>query len=81
MDSSWSLSFSAAGAPSCFAMSEDIFLNVFFKSFLEFFFRPLGYSVQKRDSRGDPNDLWDVRSKNVTHAGSRMTFGIFGPKT
>ena len=56
---------------------QNFFLNFLFGHF--FFFRPLGSSVQKCQSRGVPNDLTDVRSKNVTHMGSRMTFGMFGP--
>ena len=61
----------------------NLFLQNFFLNFLfgHFFFRPLGSSVQKCQSRGVPNDLTDVRSKNLTNAGSRMTFGMFGPKT
>ena len=58
MDSSWSLSFSAAGAPSCFAMSEDIFLN-FFKSFFLFsmfyiagFLYSLGFTSYTDDLEG-----------------------------
>ena len=35
---------------------------------------PQGCSVQKRYQRGVPNDFRDVRSKNVTNAGSRTTF-------
>ena len=38
-------------------------------------------SVQKHVQHGVPNDLKDVWSKNLSNAGSRMTFGMFGPKT
>ena len=37
--------------------------------------------ITKSHWRRVPNDLRDVRSKNVTNAGSRMTSGMFGPKT
>ena len=38
-------------------------------------------SVQKPVGHGVPNDLTDVRSKNLTDAGSRMTSQMFGLKT
>ena len=43
--------------------------------------RPLGCLVQKPYQRGVPNDLRDLRSKNLTNVGSPTTSGMFGPKT
>ena len=57
-----------------------IFSIIFFfkKKFSIFFHRRL---VQKPVQHGVPNDLTDVRSKNLSNTGSRMTLQMFGPKT
>ena len=56
---------------------QSFFLNIFFQISFSIFF----CLVQKGYQRGFPNDFRDVRSKNVTNMGSRMTSGMFGPKT
>ena len=42
---------------------------------------PTNAPVQKRYQHGVPNYLKWFRGKNVTNMGSRMTSGMFGPKT
>ena len=83
----WGKFFSRIFSPQIFL--GGIFLgNLVCKFFLEIcfgiFFGNLFFNFFMRGPEWPEmflNDLWDVWSKNLTNAGSRMTFGMFGPKT